>query len=64
MHFDHLDKIYTMVKSDLQFDKVALTGLTSLHDQSDWFAQFVEQTLTCANFGHQQMESCEYASIS
>ena len=30
MHFDRLDKSYTMVKSNLNFDKVTLTGLTDL----------------------------------
>ena len=30
MHFDCLDKSYAMVKSNLHFDKVTLTGLTGL----------------------------------
>ena len=30
MHFDRLDKSYTMEKSNLNFDKVTLTGLTDL----------------------------------
>ena len=57
MHFDHLDEIYAMVKSNLQFDKLVLTGLTGLHDRSDQFAQIVQQTLTYANFGCQQLLS-------
>ena len=28
MHFDRLDEIYAMVKSNCQFDKVVHTGLT------------------------------------
>ena len=30
MHFDHLDQRYAMMKSNLHFDKVILTGQTSL----------------------------------
>ena len=30
MHFDHLDESYAMVKSNLNFGKVTLTGLTGL----------------------------------
>ena len=30
MHFDRLDESYTMVKSNLNFGKVTLTGLTGL----------------------------------
>ena len=30
MHFDRLDEIYAMVKSNLYFDKVTLTGQTDL----------------------------------
>ena len=30
MHFDHLDESYAMVKSNLHFDEVTLTGLTGL----------------------------------
>ena len=41
MHFDQLDKIYTMVKSNLQFDNVIQIGMTGLHDQSERFAQIV-----------------------
>jgi len=44
MHFDHLDEIYAMVKSNLQFDKLVLTGLTGLHNRSDRSAQIVQQT--------------------
>ena len=57
MHFDRLDEIYAMVKSNWQFEKVFLTGLTGVHDWSDRFAQFVQQTLTYANFGWQQLLS-------
>jgi len=44
MHFDHLDEIYAMVKSNLQFNKLVLTGLTGLHNRSDRSAQIVQQT--------------------
>jgi len=54
MHFDRLDEIYTLIKSNWQFGKVTLTGLTGLHNRSDRFAQFVQQILTCANFDRQQ----------
>jgi hypothetical protein len=53
MHFDQLDEIYAMVKSNLQFYNVIKTGMTGLHDRSVRFAQIVQQTLTCANFGYQ-----------
>ena len=33
MHFDRLDESYTMVKSNLNFDKVTLTGQTSFGHQ-------------------------------
>ena len=46
MHFDRLDDIYVMVKSNCQFDKVVLTGLTGLDDRFDRFALIVHQTLT------------------
>ena len=46
MHFDRLDDIYVMVKSNCQFDKVVLTGLTGLDDMYDRSAQIVQQTLT------------------
>ena len=46
MHFDHLDEIYAMVKSNYQFDKVVLTGLTGLDDRSDRSTLIVHQTLT------------------
>ena len=44
MHLDHLDEIYAMVKSNLQFDKLVLTVLTGLHDRSDQSAQIIQQT--------------------
>ena len=44
MYFDHLDEIYAMVKSNLQYDKLVLTGLTGFHDRSDRSAQIVQQT--------------------
>ena len=30
MHFDHLDESYAMVKSNLNFGKIIMTGLTGL----------------------------------
>ena len=45
MNFDRLDEIYTMVKSNRQFDKIILTDLTSLDDRSNRSAQIVQQTL-------------------
>jgi hypothetical protein len=30
MHFDHLDEIYTMVKSNWHFEHFGLTGLTGV----------------------------------
>ena len=54
MHFDQLDEIYAMVKSNFQFYNVIKTGMIGLHDRSVRFAQIVQQTLTCANFGYQQ----------
>ena len=44
MHFDRLDEIYAMVQSNWHFDNVIQTGLTDLMDQSDRFAQIVQQT--------------------
>ena len=41
MHIDHLDEIYTMVKSNWQFDKLFLTGL---YKRSDWSSQIVQKT--------------------
>ena len=51
MHFDHLDEIYAMVKSNWQFDKADLTDLTGLDDRSDQSAQIVQQTLTVPILG-------------
>ena len=31
VHFDHLDESYTMVESNLHFDKVTLISLTGLY---------------------------------
>ena len=44
MNFDHLDEIYAMVNSNLQFDKLVLTSLTDLYDRSDRSAQIIQQT--------------------
>ena len=46
MNFDRLIDIYAMVKSNGQFDKIILTGLTGFHERSDQSAQIVQQTLT------------------
>ena len=39
MHFDRLDESYAMVKSNLHFDKITLTGLIGLAYPSDRYAQ-------------------------
>jgi len=44
IHFDRLDEIYTMVRSNLQFDKLVKTGLTGLRERSDRSAQIVQKT--------------------
>ena len=44
MHFDCLNEIYVVVKSNLQYDKLVLTDLTGFHDRSDRSAQIVQQT--------------------
>ena len=61
MHFDRLDEIYAMVKSNLQFEKVVLAGLTSLDDTSNWSAQIVQQMLTVPILG---INNREYAQTS
>ena len=44
IHFDRLDEIYTMVRSNFQFDKLVKTGLTGLRERSDRSAQIVQKT--------------------
>jgi hypothetical protein len=44
MHFDRLDEIYVMEKSNSQFDKVVLSSLNSLYDRSDRFAQIASKS--------------------
>ena len=46
MNFDCLVEIYAMVKSNGQFGKNILTGLTGFHERSNRSAQIVQQTLT------------------
>jgi hypothetical protein len=36
MHFDRLDEIYAMVKSNWHFEHFGLTGLTGVGERSDW----------------------------
>jgi hypothetical protein len=36
MHFDLLNEIYTMVKSNWNFEHFGLTGLTGVGQRSDW----------------------------
>ena len=51
MHFDRIDEICAMVKSNLQFDKLILTSLTGLHDRFDRSAQIIQQTSCVPIFG-------------
>ena len=57
MHFDRLDEGYAMVKSNLNFGKVTLTGLTGMHTGQTG-------TPSHANFGHQHMSPYFLAKIA
>ena len=54
MHFNCLDESYAMVKSNLYFDKITLTGLTGTHSLANSGGQQKTTTgpMSCARNHH------------
>ena len=65
MHFDCLNKIYAMVQSNWQFDKLVWIGLISLYERSDRSAQIVQKTLIVPILGVNRhiAETSQYVRI-
>ena len=51
MHFDRLDKIYAVVQSNLQFDKLVYTGLTGSCERYDRSVQIAQKTFVVPILG-------------